>query len=322
MAQRSDPFRGSAGATGAAGGGAIPYDLDAELQRLLAEEAAAMEPALTDPVKGNTPAAEATPGATQQTPGAAPAEEPVLDVLSRSQAEELRRRLWVEVEEQYRALNAEVGSRRPVFQEVSNLLEGTRAALLRGAAGVSEAEKLLRQAQGLLQARDDSRRWAGTFGFGILGYQLLFLLVFGGALAFDRSLAAWISPITRSAGAGAMHDILPFWDTMIWGGIGGILSALYALYWHIAELQDFDYQYNMWYVVQPIMGSILGAFVYLVAMAALLALRSDVATAAGWLPAALACLFGFRQKLVFELLDKLMEVIGLRPLLQRIGKKG
>jgi hypothetical protein len=77
----------------------------------------------------------------------------------------------------------------------------------------------------------------------------------------------------------------------------------------------------MWYVVQPVMGGMLGAFIYLVVASGLLAMRSSVQAAETWLPSALACLCGFRQKFVFELLDKLMEVIGLRPLLQRAAKK-
>ncbi len=318
MAQRSDPFHGSGGKTSAAGSGALPFDLDAELQHALNDEAAAMEPPLSDTPASLPPAPAAATEAPSdsRTAPAAPA-----DPATLAQAEELRRRLWVEVEELYQSLNNTIGIRQRLFQETANLLEGSRAALLRGLAGVSEAEKLLRQAQGLLQAREDSRRWAATFGFGILGYEVVFLAVFGAMLAFDRPLALWASGATRSAGAGAMRDILPFWYTMIWGGIGGVLGTLFALSRHAAVLQDFDRRYNMWYVVQPITGSILGAFVYLVLMAGLLALGSDVATAAGWLPAVLACLCGFRQKLVFGLLDRLMEVTGLRALTQRFGKQ-
>jgi len=108
---------------------------------------------------------------------------------------------------------------------------------------------------------------------------------------------------------------------MIWGGIGGVLGAFFTLCWHVVELQDFDRRFNLWYILQPIMGSVLGAFIYLVLMSVMLALRADIASAAGWFPAALACLCGFRQKYIFDWLDKLMQVISLRPLLNRAAKK-
>ena len=61
------------------------------------------------------------------------------------------------------------------------------------------------------------------------------------AIIFDRGLAQWFGVMT---GAGAatpsMSVIFPPWSTMLWGGIGGIVGALYSLHWHVAELQDFD----------------------------------------------------------------------------------
>ena len=252
--------------------------------------------------------------------GAAPASPPILDAADSETTIEMAHTLSAEVDLLYAQMTREMGGRREPFDAVADLLQKARAALLRGPAGVAEAEKLVRQAQGLLRLKEDQRRWAASYGAGILGYEMLFFLCFAGLLAFDRPLAAWVGVLTNVAGAMSMRDILPFWDPMIWGGIGGVLGALYSLHWHVAELQDFDRQYNMWYVVQPIMGAMLGALIYALFLAGLLALRSPIPPASAWLPSALACLAAFRQKFILELLDKLVEILGLRPLWNRSQK--
>ena len=106
---------------------------------------------------------------------------------------------------------------------------------------------------------------------------------------------------------------------MLWGGIGGVVGALYSLHWHVSELQDFDKQYSLWYVAQPLMGLILGGIIHLVIITGLLALvpvngsSIEPATTAQWFPALVACLAGFRQKFTYELLDSVMKAFGRQP---------
>lgn len=97
----------------------------------------------------------------------------------------------------------------------------------------------------------------------------------------------------------------------MWGGIGGAVGALYSLWWHVADRQDFDRQYLMWYIVQPIMGMVLGGIIYLAIAAGFLVLQATPAVGptniGSWLmPSLLACLAGFRQNFVYEVLDRIM----------------
>lgn len=332
------------------------FDLDWELQRLLGEELAAMEPeerpAASSPAvasavassipnpsqpgavpaapAGGTPTTATAPAAArvEVTKGAVPAAgaEPVVTPAPAPAIDEqLQARLQSltkNIDALYQQMTREVGARHETLEDVANLLQQARAALLRGSDGFAEAEKLTMQAQGLLRRKEESRRWAAFYGTIILGYEFLFFIAFVLVLAFDRPLAAWVGSLTHVTEALNMRDILPFWDTMIWGGIGGVVGALYSLYWHVAEQQDFDRQYNMWYVVQPIMGAMLGAFIYLIVVSGMLAMSINIQTvSSSWFPSALACLCGFRQKFILELLDKLVEVIGLRPILNKVGSK-
>jgi len=318
-------------------------ELDWELQRLLGEELSAMAPAPT-PV---TPVADAVtdhpslhqPEEALSRQWSDPSSSTGARVVSAIESEfvpepaatswdiekepkiaAMAESLSVEVDALYQQMTREVGALNAPSEEVANLLQQAREALLQTPVDVAQAEKLTMQAQGLLKRREDSRRWGSTYGALILGYEFLFFLAFAAVLAFDQPLAAWVGTFTGAASAVSMRDILPFWDTMIWGGIGGVLGALYSLYWHVTEKQDFDRQFNMWYVVQPVMGSMLGAFIYLIVLSGMLAMNTGTTTASIWFPSAIACLSGFRQKFIFELLDKLMEVIGLRPLLKKDSK--
>jgi hypothetical protein len=313
-------------------------DLDWELQRLLGEEMNAMEPATAAaPAPARVATAErpttrpATPISKESPVAGLPAyqvspsareTEPLPAVSAWDEEQEMRAasmeaNLSVEIDALYQQMTREAGSLNGFTQEVANLLKSAREALLAAPASVAEAESLVMQAHGLLKRREDSRRWGSSYGALILGYEFLFFLGFVAVLAFEQPLAAWAGSLTGVAGATALRDILPFWDTMIWGGVGGVLGALYSLHWHVTEKQDFDRQFNMWYVVQPIMGAMLGAFIYLIVMSGMLAMNMSTSISSTWFPSAVACLCGFRQKFVFELLDKLMEVIGLRPLLKK-----
>jgi hypothetical protein len=327
------------------------FDLDWELQRLLGEELLAMEPEERAPASSPAAASPAPnpsqPGAVPAAPvagataapsspatarvevskSAEPAAEPVFTAPSApamdAQLQARLQSLTKDIDALYQQMTREVGARSDTLEDVASLLQQARAALLRGPDGFTEAEKLTMQAQGLLRRKEESRRWAATYGTIILGYEFLFFIAFVLVLAFDRPLAVWVGSLTHVTEALNMRDILPFWDTMIWGGIGGVVGALYSLYWHVAEQQDFDRQYNMWYVVQPIMGAMLGAFIYLIVVSGMLAMSINIQNlSSSWFPSALACLCGFRQKFILELLDKLVEVIGLRPILTRVGNKG
>jgi hypothetical protein len=352
MATSNTPLKTVAGAQAFSPYDSNPdWDLDVELQRLLGEELQAMEPTplssgSRSSATGAVSAAEGNGGSAASTgmtaggdaavasPTASKVDDQGQGVLSSkgagaaavgdSRTQAMATRLSEQISDDldllYQQITREGGSQRASYDEIANLLQSARAALLNGPASVVEAERLARQAQSLLKSKENSRRWASTFGSLILAYEILFFAAFIGLIVFDRQLAGWVCALTGAVSATSMHDILPFWPTMVWGGIGGVIGGLYSLYWHVTEKQDFDRQYNMWYVVQPIMGAMLGGLVFLIVASGMLAMHSSAPPASNWFPAAIACLCGFRQKFIYELLDKVMEVIGLQPILSKTLK--
>jgi hypothetical protein len=89
------------------------------------------------------------------------------------------------------------------------------------------------------------------------------------------------------------------------------------MWWHISDQQDYDPQYNLWYVVQPVQGMVLGIIVYLIIATGFLALQTDISspeasTAAKYFPWLVAAIAGIRQTFVYELLDRIIRILSPR----------
>jgi hypothetical protein len=90
------------------------------------------------------------------------------------------------------------------------------------------------------------------------------------------------------------------------------MGILYSLYWRVAFKQNFDRQYMMYYLVQPIMGFVLGAVTHLIITAGFLTFNN----AAGALSPittlvqlVIGFIAGFRQRVVYLMIDKLVQKI-------------
>jgi hypothetical protein len=243
-----------------------------------------------------------------------PEEEAVLERVGKRRPIELA----AEIDQVYKEIVAELSTREALANKALSLLQEARDTLLEDPRNYDVAELKVHQAKAILQRVRDSRTWSNTYGVRLLAYELVWFVVLLALLIFERPLALAISSLWQATGTiTGMSMLFPMWTTMVWGGIGGVVGALYSLHWHVSVLQDFDKQQWMYYVVHPIMGVILGGIIYLVASAGFLAMGADVTRLneeqLRWLPALIACLAGFRQKFAYELLDRVMQVLGRKP---------
>jgi hypothetical protein len=126
--------------------------------------------------------------------------------------------------------------------------------------------------QRLIRAYDS--REARPFWFPrIVGYNLIwfvglvFLIVFFRLIPGQERLTdtAWVC-----------------FSCALWGGMGGVMDAFFAQHRHFAD-QDFDKAFLPWYYTHPVLGISMGAVVYLIIQAGLLAVSGlpleEVATA-------------------------------------------
>ena len=231
----------------------------------------------------------------------------------------------------YERIANTMSTRTELAERGMDLLSEARNLLLMGrVSNFSGAERIVNEVKLILSRAERCRKWSKSYGSGLLFYELALFVALVAALLFDRHIAYWLSVATgaydAAKGVGqratATSAIFPAWHTMIWGGIGGIVDALYSLHWHVAEVRDFDKHYTLSYIVQPLMGVILGGLIYLVIVTRVLALlpvsgqAGDVRAttlAVHWFPSLLACLASFRQKFVYGLLDNIMKAVGRQP---------
>ncbi len=139
-------------------------------------------------------------------------------------------------------------------------------------------------------------------------YLTLFLVALAVAIAKGQAIIVMLGNPASIAG-------LPtgtLWNTLLWGGIGGVTGGLWALMRHLV---DYDPQNARWYYVSPLVGLIFGPLVALVADAGLPALVQLVGTTSTGMdvrPAVLyllAWLVGFQQNVLLALVRSVLKQI-------------
>ncbi len=196
------------------------------------------------------------------------------------------------------------------------LLHQSRTILLERPYAFADAELRMQAAKTLLNRTENSRRVSNRNWPWLFAYEIVWALLLLVGLIFEGVLGAWVGRL-EPAVVTTMQGIFPAWGTMMVGGIGGVVCALWSMWWHISDQQDYDPQYNLWYVVQPFQGMVLGIIVYLIIAAGFLALQTDISSpeagrAAKYFPWLVAAIAGIRQTYVYELLDRVIRVISPR----------
>ncbi|MGQ9627355.1 MAG: hypothetical protein ACUVV0_10690, partial [Anaerolineae bacterium] len=249
---------------------------------------------------------ELPPGGIEEQPSRRRREEEVIEYYGKKR-DYLNRR----IDELYEVVPRELSD-----EEMANALahlSKARDILAEKPRQFDQAEYLVARAEAIVERRRRIRYSSNTWGLLILMYALgWFLALFGGFL-FGQNIITWVLRTAQLTQAEVMSFYAPFWSALMWGGIGGVVGALYSLHWHVADRQDFEQQFTMWYIVQPIMGVILGGIVYLLVGVGFLNLQivgeptSPAVTAIRFFPSLLACIAGFRQNLVYELIEMLIK---------------
>jgi hypothetical protein len=161
-----------------------------------------------------------------------------------------------------------------------------------------------------LRLEEKVRQWSGTRGAWLATYLVMwFVLLSLSSLATNR--------VTSTAAA-----FVPDWMTATWlpglfGGLGGVIGALWVLNKHITKCRDFDPIHTMWYITNPILGIALGVVTYLLVRgggwlgAKLLTTSGDfVMTPALTITLVVLCVIvGFNQNVLWSLVDRFVKAI-------------
>jgi hypothetical protein len=142
----------------------------------------------------------------------------------------------------------------------------------------------------------------------IVGYLVLVLLILGAGFGLTNRLLDLLGRPGTIAGITAPTLV----NTMLWGGIGGLTAAFFALLRHVL---DFDQQHARWYYLSPVVGLFIGPLIALVAEIGLPALfvlaggQTANMTVAPALLYLLAWAVGFQQNLLLRLINKVFTSI-------------
>ncbi len=221
-----------------------------------------------------------------------------------------QRALHQQIDDLYKQVATEFSSPPENAEKALGMLREARQTLLETPEEYVTAEFRTIQVRAMLARTRESRKQSTHLGPRLLGYEVAWMAALLLGIMFAGPLVSWIGRMGSVTGASA-DNLFPFVNTLLWGGIGGVVGALYHLWWHISARQDFDRQYLMWYLVQPIMGLVLGGIVFLLMAGGFLVLQVNLtdpnaSTAARLVPYLAAVLGGFRQNFVYEQFDRVI----------------
>ncbi len=146
----------------------------------------------------------------------------------------------------------------------------------------------------------------------------LFALLFAGAmiaLTYVVNLTLFGLPVAQ--------EFVVLLRATGWGVVGGVLGAIYNLPWFF-QFREYDPAYNMDYFARPFKGLLVGAVLFLISQAGILAgnvvLPGDIKIGS-FLLYVIAALAGFKQEYVTEFFDSVLKTIfripqipnGLKP---------
>lgn len=212
--------------------------------------------------------------------------------------------LWQRIDDVEQRVIEALPPASPKHTEMLDRIKFARNLLLGGKQNFEDAARQVANVENhmvfLPRMQEDSRR----VGYRIFFFEVFTLIIFAAAAILIHLFAESV----------AIDSITPvyvrmfFW-TVLAGGIGGVLASLWSLKVHITDRQDFDRQHEMWYILTPVKGMILGVFMFGIAVAQLLVPLNVESPTSMALIIVVALALGFQQNVFFDLLARVLAVL-------------
>ena len=220
--------------------------------------------------------------------------------------------LWNEINQVYEAVIKDV---RGNFRSTESLLaelKKARELLLSGLENFDNAEVIVKKVKARLELEVKVRGWSRTVGTWIAFYEVAWLITL--------LLLVLIQRPVLDVFAGLMpYDMAAAYVPALWGAFGGVLGGLWVLIEHTARKRDFDPIHTRWYVLNPFMGMGLGVVVYALFQMGVIvggagtglaiSQQTGAGTGTSWLLYGLCLVVGFQQNVVWDLLDRVLDLI-------------
>lgn len=191
-----------------------------------------------------------------------------------------------------------------------DLLEQAQNLVSQGSSNFEEAERLLSEVEYHLAFRERMIRASRRVGIPLFFYEVIWFVTLVWVLIQINTVPTY--EVIRSSSPITEVNLVHLLSSLIWGGLGGVVGALYALWKHIAKDQDFDPQYALWYLTNPVLGVMLGGFIFLVIQAGFFSLTAGIEPGlnirSAFVIYVLAWISGFKQNVVYEIVRRILDV--------------
>jgi hypothetical protein len=207
--------------------------------------------------------------------------------------------LWARIDAAQQDIKMKVPN-MTIARELIAGLEKARNELLAGKENYEEAERTVSEVELriVVVERAKADNWAAI---ALFLYEVIWAVLFTTFFLVTNQ----VTEVT---------NIILVMSSAIWGGIGGVTGAFYALWKHVARDVDFSKQYYLWYITNPIMGLILGAFIYLVMKGSLLSMTAETSiqdVTSPFIIYLLAFIVGYQQNVAWALVRRIVQVFQL-----------
>jgi hypothetical protein len=225
--------------------------------------------------------------------------------------------LWDEIDETFDLVISDVRGHFETTEHAIADLKHAREYLLAGAQYYDNAEQLVISVKARLRLEEKVRQWSRSRGTWIAVYLIIWMLLLSaGSLLTNRVIQF-------------TDAFIPDWKWLsetylpgLFGGLGGVLGALWILVKHTTVKRDFDPIHTPWYVTNPFMGIGMGVVTYFVVRVSgntlfnIAGSTLDMDFTTGSLAAFLylmCIVIGFNQNVLWSLIDRIIDTIFPRP---------
>lgn len=218
--------------------------------------------------------------------------------------------LWEEINRVYEVVVNDVRGYFSSTEAALADLKKARELLMAGYDNFDNAEQLVMRVKARLRLEEKVRQWARTRGTWIAVYLIIWLLL----LSSMSIVTFQIQEALRTQG------LVPDWMAAtilpgLFGGLGGVIGALWVLITHIAKKRDFDPIHTSWYITNPFLGFALGVVTYLILLVSSGLMNTSTTMAqiasnqTSPLIYALCVIVGFNQNVLWALVDRVIKAI-------------
>lgn len=216
--------------------------------------------------------------------------------------------LWDEIDETYNLVIDDVRGHFDSTDQAIRDLKRAQELLLAGAEHYDNAQRLVIEVKARLRLEQKVREWSRTTGTWLGVYLVIWLLMLSIASLFTNRVNEIITafiPVSLAA----------TWLPSLFGGLGGVVGAIWVLVKHIAVKRDFDPIHMPWYVLTPILGVAMGVVTYFLVLVAGVVFQSAVLQNAANSPVLLllCIIVGFNQNVLWSLITRVFNTIFPRP---------